>query len=350
MGVPRFIYKGKAVDVKQVARELGVRYVLEGSVRKAGGRVRITGQLIDAETGAHLWADRFDGSLDDVFELQDQIAISVAGVIEPALQAAETARSASRPTDDLTAYDLYLRALQHTRSWERDSVAQGLELVEEAIARDPRFGAASSLAALYHVVMCLNGWSEDAEASRLAGIDLARKALRAASEDPRALVHSAYAFGFFGEDIAAAIALAARALEMNPSFAVGWYFSGYLRLWAGQPDVAIEQFATSVRLSPNDRPARALFGTGLGHFFAGRLEKARATLLQSLQEFPGWAPNYRFLAACCAHLGQKEEAREFVRRLRDLTPVVVPDASHWRNPEHRELYLSGLRMAAGHTT
>jgi adenylate cyclase len=345
-----FTYKGQAIDVKQVGRELGVRYVLEGSVRKAGGRVRITAQLIEGKTGAHLWADRFDGSLEDVFDLQDKVASSVAGVIEPALQAAETRRAAERPTDDLTAYDLYLRARQYYLSWDRDGSIQGLKLMEHAIARDPRFGAALSLAAHCHAMLYLNGWTEDPEANRLEGIDLARKALRVAGEDPRALVQSAYVVGNLGQDIAAAIALADRALDMNPSFAVGWYYSGWLRLWAGQPDLAINHFANSLRLSPHDMPARALFGTGIGHFFAGRLDDARATLLRSLQEFPGWAPNYRFLAACCAQMGRMEEARELVRRLRDITPVVVPDASHWRNPEQREFYLSGLRSAIGEET
>src|SRR5215471_857420 len=238
-----FTYKGQAVDVKQVGRELGVRYVLEGSVRKAGGRVRITAQLIEAETGAHLWADRFDGSLEAIFDLQDQVAISVAGVIEPALQAAEIRRALDRPTTDPTAYDLYLRALQFAQSWDRDGSVQGLNLMEHAIARDPRFGAALSLAAHCHAMLYVNGWTEDPEASRAAGIDLARRALRAAGEDPCALVRSAYVLGNLGEDIAAAIALADRALDMNPSSAVGWYYSGWLRLWAGQPDLAINHFA-----------------------------------------------------------------------------------------------------------
>ena len=174
-----FTYKGQAVDVKQVGRELGVRYVLEGSVRKGGNRVRITAQLIEAETDAHLWADRFDGSLEDVFELQDQVATSVAGVIEPALQAAEIRRLAQSPTNDLTAYDLYLRALKCTQAWDRQRTIEGLGLLERAITRDSGFGAALSLAALCHLMLHLNGWTADPEASRLAGLDLARKTLRA---------------------------------------------------------------------------------------------------------------------------------------------------------------------------
>ena len=170
-----FTYKGQAVDEKQVGRELGVRYVLEGSVRKAGNRVRITGQLIDATTGAHLWADRFDGSLEDVFDLQDKVASSVAGVIEPALQAAETARSANRPTTDLTAYDLYLRAYAMSLS-SAARFPEALGLVEQAIARDPRYGPALAWAAICCFRLLLDGRSEDRDADRLKGADFARRA------------------------------------------------------------------------------------------------------------------------------------------------------------------------------
>ena len=170
-----FTYKGQAVDVKQVGRELGVRYVLEGSVRKAGNRVRITGQLIDATTGAHLWADRFDGSFEDVFDLQDKVASSVAGVIEPALQAAETACSANRPTTDLTAYDLYLRAYAMSLS-SAARFPEALGLVEQAIARDPRYGPALAWAAICCFRLLLDGRSEDRDADRLKGADFARRA------------------------------------------------------------------------------------------------------------------------------------------------------------------------------
>jgi adenylate cyclase len=177
-----FTYKGQAIDAKQVRRELGVRYVLEGSVRKAGGRVRITGQLIDAVTGAHLWADRFDGSLEDVFDLQDMVASSVAGVIEPALQAAETARSTGRPTDDLTAYDLYLRAYAMLIS-SASQVREALRLMEQAIARDPRYGPALAWAGHCCHRLLLDGRSEDREADRLRGADFARRALEVAGDD-----------------------------------------------------------------------------------------------------------------------------------------------------------------------
>jgi TolB-like protein/class 3 adenylate cyclase len=345
-----FTYKGQAVDVKQVGRELGVRYVLEGSVRKAGGRVRITAQLIEAETDAHLWADRFDGSLEDVFELQDRVAISVAGVIEPTLQAAEIRRSAERPTDDLTAYDLYLRALALSFTWQRDAITRSLDLLEQAIERDPHYGSALVDAAFRHFEMHVNGWSETPEASRRKGIELARRALQVAGDDPNVLCKAAYVLGYFGEEIDTAIALLDRGLVLNPSSARGWQWSGWLRLWVGQLDLAIEHFETSLRLNPREQRANPFMGIGVAHFFARRFEEARATLLQALQEKTNWVPSYRFLASCCAHMGRLEEAQEIVERLRTLTNVVVPGAENWREPEYRELYLSGLRLAAGETT
>jgi adenylate cyclase len=345
-----FTYKGQAIDVKQVGRELGVRYVLEGSVRKGGNRVRITAQLIEAETDAHLWADRFDGSLEDVFELQDRVAISVAGVIEPTLQAAEIRRSAERPTNNISAYDLYLRALALAFSWEKDGIIRALDLLEQAIARDPRYGSALVEAASRHFEMHVNGWSEDPEVSRRKAIELARRALRVAGDDPNVLSKAAYALGYFGEEIDAATALIDRGLELNPSSARGWQWSGWLRSWAGQPDLAIKHFETSLRLNPREQRANPFMGIGVAHFFARRFEEARVTLLRSLQEKPNWVPTHRFLASCYAQMGRLEEAQETVKRLRALTNVVMPSAENWRNPEHRELFLSGLRLAAGEET
>jgi adenylate cyclase len=347
-----FTYKGQPVDVTRVGRDLGVRYVLEGSVRKGGNQVRITAQLIDAANGAHLWAGRFDGSLENVFELQDKIALSVSGVIAPTVQSAEIRRSSDRPTNDVTAYDLYLRALAPIRSGgrEKEPYLQALGLLGQAIERDQRYGPALSFAALCHLVLHVTGWTHDASANRRNGIDLAGRALRVAGNDAEVLANVARVFGYFGEDLAAAIALIDRALELNPSFALGWQWSGELRLWAGQPDVGIGHFETSMRLNPLQGRADHYLLTGMGLFFAARFEDAAASLLLSLQEGPAWVPTHRFLASCYAHLGRLDEARETVTRLRTLTTEVVPSATHWRNSEHRELYLSGLRLAAGEVT
>src|SRR5947209_8461990 len=264
-----FTYKGKAVDVKQVARELGVRYVLEGSVRKGGNRVRITGQLIDAVTGAHLWADRFDGSLEDVFDLQDKVASSVAGIIEPTLQAAETARSAERPTADLTAYDLYLRAYAMFWSSGRQ-VPEALRLLEQAIACDPHYGPALAWAAICCLRLVHHDHSENPIADTLKGAAFARRALEVAGDDPGTLANAAFALASFGEDIGAMIALVDRALALNPNYARGWSISGNLKLWAGEPDVAIERVEAALRLSPRARTGSSAQIMGLAHFYSRR--------------------------------------------------------------------------------
>ena len=279
-----FTYKGRSVDVKQVGRELGVRYVLEGSVRKAGGRVRITAQLIDALSGSHLWADRFDGSLEDVFDLQDRVASSVAGVIEPALQAAETTRSANRPTSDLSAYDLYLRALAVYYPNTKERVLDALGLLERAITIDPHYGPALSWAAVCHLRIVVDGWAEAPETNRREASDLARQALQVAQNDPGILANAAFVLAYFGEDISAMIGLVDRALALNLSFARGWYLSSFLRVWAGQPDLAIEHVEASLRLSPRERVGAPRFVLGMAYLFKRQFDEAAAKLLLSIQD------------------------------------------------------------------
>jgi adenylate cyclase len=342
-----FTYKGQAVDVKQIGRELGVRYVHEGSVRKAGQRVRVAAQLIDATTSAHLWADRFDGTLEDVFDLQDKVASSVAGVIEPTLQAAEIRRSSERPTNDLAAYDLYLRPLPDWGSLERNRIVRALDLLGQAIKRDPYYGPALALAAHCHQRIELRGWAEDPEAARRTSLDLARQALRVGPDDPTVLTFVAFVLGYFGEDIDVAIGLMDHGLTLNPSFAAGWHWSGVLRIFAGQPDLAIQHFETCLRLSPRDRVAVYLSSIGEARFFSRRFDEAAANLLASLERAPTFPVTYRVLASCYAHMGRLDEAGETVGRLRAITPAVMEPATRYRNPELRELFLSGLRMAAG---
>jgi adenylate cyclase len=341
-----FTYKGQAIDVKRVGRELGVRYVLEGSVRKGGNRVRITGQLIDTTSGAHIWADRFDGSLEDVFDLQDKVATSVAGVIEPALQAAEATRSAGRPTSDLTAYDLYLRAFSLAAASYRHT-AEALRLVEQAIARDPDYGPALGWAAIYSMQLVTSGRSEDAPADRRKSVDFARRAMEVAGDDAGILVNAAWPLGVFGEDIGATLELVDRALGLNPNSARAWRASSFLRLLAGQPDVALAHAETSLRLNPRTGVGPLYYTMGRAHFFSRRFDQAVPKLLLAIEEGPSEAVRYRYLAACYAHMGRLDDAREIIARLRAITPVLTPDDSFLRNPEDRELYLSGLRLAMG---
>jgi TolB-like protein len=345
-----FAYKGQVINVREVGRELGVRYVLEGSVRKGGNRVRITGQLIDAITGAHLWADRFDGLIEDVFELQDKVASSVAGVIEPALQAAETTRSAGRPTSDLTAYDLYLRGYAMYLSSARQ-IPEALRLMEQAIARDPNYGPALAWAAFCCGRLILDGLcDDDPGAYRLKGADFARRALEVADDDPVILANAAHALAHFGENIDAMMALIDRALALNPNFARGWHVSGIFRLWAGQPDIAIEHAEASLRLSPRGRVGPSLATIGYAHFVSRRFDEAAPKLLLAIQEDPSFPQPYRWLAACYAHMGRLDDAREIVARLRAITPVMIPEVWFLRSAEQRELLLSGVRLAIGEAT
>jgi adenylate cyclase len=339
-------YKGQKIGAKQIGRELGVHYVLEGSVRKASSGVRISGQLIDALTGAILWADHFDGTLEDVFELQDKVASSVAGVIEPTLQTAETERLANRPTNDLTAYDLYLRAYAMVFS-SALQIPEALRLFEQAIERDPRYGPALAWAAICHMRLCQDGRSEDPQADSRKSAVLARQALQVAGDDPAVLANTAFVLAYVGDDIGAVMALVDRALALNPNYARGWHISGNLRLWAGQPDRTIEHVEKALRLSPRTRIGQPSMLIGAAHFFSRRFDEAVARLLLGIQEFPNHAPLYRCLATCYAHMGRLDDAREIIARLRTITPVIFPTIMPYRNPEHREFFLSGLRLAAG---
>ncbi len=340
-----FTYKDHAVDVKQVGRELGVRYVLEGSVRKSGSRLRITAQLIEAETGAHLWADRFDGELQDVFDLQDKVASSVAGVIEPAVQVAETRRSATRPTTDLGTYDLYLRSLATFFPISKERIIEAVALFEQAIAIDPHFGPAHSWAALCHQRLVSDGWATDPELSRRRSIERARRALDVSGSDPAVLVNAASALAYFGEDIGAMIGLAERALALNANFARGWFISGVLRLWGGYPDIAIRHVESMLRLSPRERLGQPLATIGTAQLFKREFDAALASLLLSIHDQPGSPGTYRMLAACYAHMGRLDEARSVIAELRSITSQVMPAHLPWRNTDHRELVLSGLRLA-----
>jgi len=316
-------------------------------VPRGGNRVRISAQLIEAETGAHLWADRFDGSLEDVFDLQDKVASSVAGVIEPELQAAETVRSARRRTSDLSAYDLYLRA--YAMYWAYQ-LRPALALLEEAIARDPHYGPTLGLAAqcCQHLVANLNAPDRDVIGPK--GIDFGRRAVEVAGDNPGVLANAAMALAVFGEDLDAMIALVDRALAFNPNYARGWHTSSWLRLWAGEANLAIEHAKISFRLSPRatEMPT-ALIGTAL--FFSGRFEEAVPSLRLAIEDRPASPNPYRYLAACYAHMGLLDEARAIIARLRAIMPEVMVDLPlPYRNPQHRELFLSGLRLALGETS
>jgi adenylate cyclase len=263
------------------------------------------------------------------------------------LQVAETTRSAHRPTSDLTAYDLYLRALAAFYPVTRERLVTALGLIEQAIAIDSHYGLALAWAAVCHLRLLSEGWAEEPETNRRKSIDFARQALQAGENDPGVLANPAITLTQFGEDIGAMIGLVDRALTLNPSFARGWFRSGLIRIYAGEHDLAIEHLETSLRLSPRERVGAPLQWIGMACFFKRHFDEAAAKLLFSIQENPGSPTPYRALAACYAHMGRLDEARATIAKVRALTPLVSPANLPYRNPEDRELLLSGLRIAIG---
>jgi TolB-like protein len=343
-----FTYKGRTVDVKQVGRELGVRYVLEGSVRKAANRVRITGQLIDATTGGHLWADRFEGTLDDIFELQDQLAASAVGAIAPQLERAEIERAKRKPTESLDAYDCYLRGMANLQKGTRDDVNDALPLFYKAIHLDPDFASAYGMAAWCYFWRKVNGWMTDRSQEVAEGTRLARRAIELGKDDAVALTRSGHALGHLVGDLDGGIALLDRALVLNPNLAAAWFLGGFLRTWRGEPDRAIEHFARAMRLSPLDPEMyRMQAGMAMAHLFAGRFDTASSWAEKSFRDLPSFLMVVGIIAASHALAGRVEEARQAMQRLQQLDPVLrISNVRDWlpiRRPEDLATFVEGLR-------
>jgi TolB-like protein/Tfp pilus assembly protein PilF len=318
-----FTYKGKAVDVKQVARELGVRYVLEGSVRKAGNRVRITGQLIDTATGAHIWADRFDGALDDIFELQDQVASSVAGAIEPKLRQSEIERVSRKPTESLDAYDLYLRALAEYDKPALEGCDAAIGLLRQALGLDPSYAPAAGLIAYIRRGQSVAGIHLTHE-EVVDAVRLARHAIAAGRDDPDAQSMAGMALAQLGGDHAAAMSALERATTLNPNCAQAWRESGVVNCFANRPDAAIAAAQRAMRLSPLDPLGHNFkWVLGYGLMLAGRYEEAMEWTDRSLHDRPAHHPAIRGKVALCGYLGRVEEGREWVRRLLEANPAMT---------------------------
>ena len=247
-----FTYKGRAVDVKQVGRELGVRYLLEGSVRKSANRIRIAGQLIDAASGVHLWADRYEGALEDVFELQDQLAATVVAAIAPRLEQAEIDRARRKPTEGLDAYDLYLRGQENVYKLTREANGEALRLFYRAIERDPDFSLAYAAAASCFSRRKVFGWIVDQEHGAAEAQRLARRAVQLGKGDATVLCHAGIALAVVASELDDGAAYLEQALLINPNLALGWGVSGWAKVWLGEPDQAVERFSNALRLSPID--------------------------------------------------------------------------------------------------
>jgi TolB-like protein/class 3 adenylate cyclase len=319
-----FTYKGRAVDVKQIGRELGVRYVLEGSVRKSANRVRITGQLVDTTTGAHLWADRFDGGLGDVFDLQDQVTESVVGAIAPALEKAEIERAKRKPTGSLDAYALYLRGLARFYQFtSRQANEEALRLFNSAIELDPDFASAYARAATCYASAKSNGWFSGA-ANEIAEVTrLAQRAMELGKDDAIALAASGWALAYVVRDLEAAAGSIDRALVLNSNCGEAWYWGGWVKIFLGEPETAIERFARVMRLSPlGPWVAGMRSGTAYAHFFLGRYDEAVSGAAMALRDNPDYQPGLRIAAASNAMAGRPEQAQKAVARLRQLNPAL----------------------------
>jgi adenylate cyclase len=325
-----FTYKGKAIDIKQVGRELGVRYVLEGSVRKAGSRVRITGQLIQADTGGHIWAERYDGDLADIFELQDQITASVAGAIVPSLEKAEIVRAQRKQPENLDAYDLYLRALPGLYAYSRDGNDQAVELLRRAVALDPGFAPALRLLADCLASRLFQVWSSGSEVGAEA-IHYARMAAALDKDDPEALSELATDIAIFEGKHAEALSLVERAVGLNPNSAMCWRHSGWVHAYQGQSETALNHFQRALRLSPRDpRDFAPWTGMALAFIQLGRDQEAISAARNAVQRAPTHLPSWRMLTAALALAGNTEEARAAMTHHQTLAPEFTVSGSRSR--------------------
>jgi TolB-like protein len=344
-----FTYKGKSVDIKQVGRELGVRYVLEGSVRKVANRVRIVGQLIDALTGAHLWADRFDGGLDDIFDLQDKVTASVVGAIAPKLEQAEIERAKRKPTESLDAYDYYLRGIASVHLWTKEANAEALRLFYRASELDPDFATAYGMAAWCYVWRKLNGWMMEPAQDIAETKRLAERAAALGRDDAVALSYAGCALVYVANDAEGGAALVDRALVLNPNLAAAWTASGWVRTSLGETDTVIEHMARAMRLSPLDPLTFSMQAvTAIGHFFAGRYSDAALWAEKAVREQPSLI-TLRVAAASYASAGRSEDAHRAIARALQFDPDMrvsnLKDRLMQFRPEHFAKYTDALRKA-----
>jgi TolB-like protein len=344
-----FAYKGRAMDVKQVGRELGVRYVLEGSVRKSSNRVRITAQLIDTATGMHIWADHYDRALDDIFAVQDELTISVVGVIEPTLRQAEIERAKRKRPDSLDAYDLYLRALPSAFTAMPHDADKALTLLERAVELEPDYAAAHAIIAWCHEQRYLRGGLH--EETKKAALHHARKTIALGGDDAAALATAGFVVAVVDSDYETATAAFDRSFALSSSSALALGFSSAVRAWKGDDATAVEQAERAIRLSPFDSLLYVPYvGLAYAHFAAGRFEEAAAAAGHASQSNPKFTMPYVLHAGALANLGRGEEARAVVHRLReiepDLTVTTAIRSARYANP-HKNAELGDALRRAG---
>jgi adenylate cyclase len=338
-----FTFKGKAVDVKEVGRGLGVRYVLEGAVRKASGKVRITGQLIDAVTGAHIWADRFERDLTDIFALQDEVTVAVVSAIQPKLLQTEIAMATRRRPENLTAYDYYLRALPQFYLSTREGLAEAIRLAHRALELDPQFGLVAALAGGCHMQNVLFGYAVDPQFERKEAVRLFRLALSLDDSDPEILAWAAIISAFMVGDCESSVEMADRAVALNPNSLLAWGSRGHVYRIAGLLEEALRSFERAIRTSPVDpRLHLTLVGMAQALIELRRFDEAIVAGKKALRQNPSFSPAYRCLASAFAHLGRDAEAREAATRLLEVDPGFTISAGIARGGTAK-LVIEGLR-------
>ncbi|MET4279371.1 MULTISPECIES: adenylate/guanylate cyclase domain-containing protein [unclassified Bradyrhizobium] len=348
-----FVYKGKLIDIKQVGHELGVRYVLEGSVRKSANRVRITGQLIDTGTGAHHWADRFEGDLADIFDLQDRMTENVVGAIVPAMERAEIERATRKPTDNLDAYSLFLRgqAKLYQQLADREANREALRLFKRAIELDPEYASAYARAASCYAFAKTNGWLAETEDEIADASRLAHRAVELGKHDANVLAECGWTLSHVVRDLDGGSALIDRSLALNPNVIEALNWGGWTKLWLGEPEEAVQRFTRALRLSPLDPWAvRMRIGIAHAYFFLDRYEQAASLAVGALRETPDYQAGLRIAAASNAMAGHEEQARKLVIRLQNLNPTLCISKlksvlGPYRHVEHVHRYEKGLRTA-----
>jgi TolB-like protein/class 3 adenylate cyclase/Flp pilus assembly protein TadD len=340
-----FTYKGKAVEIKRVGRELGVRYVLEGSVRKAGGRVRITGQLIEAATGAHLWAEKFDGAFEDVFELQDRVAEQVVATIAPTVERAEILAAHGRGTRDPNAYEFYIRGLAKAVEYDREATDAALVYYDRALRLDPKYATAHGRIAVAICTKTQFGWLGSADETRL-GVRHARLAIEHSGDDAVALADGGMALAFLAHEVEAGAAFVNQATELNANSATVWHRSGWVNVYAGKPEVALDHLARARRLSPVDiQMQQILTVTAAASFYAGRYADAISWADLALQRHPGFRPALNTLAAAKAMLGDVAGAKQAVAHMLALYPKHTITRWSGGMPLRREADMAAITTA-----
>jgi adenylate cyclase len=345
-----FAYKGRSLDVRQVGRELGVRYAVEGSVRRVGQRVRITAQLVETESGNHIWSSKVDGQVDELFDLQDRIAAEVASALHPSIRRAEIERARSKHPETLAAYDLVMKALPHLWAHRMAENPKAIELLEEALAREPGYGLAAALGAWAQAQQIAYNWTDDFATARAKGEQLVEIATMTVGEEPTALTAMAAAVTLLGGDVRQAVTFAERALALDPNHAWAWMRRGFGLVYLGRPEEGLVSFERANRLSPLDPfTFNSQIGMGLANFSVGRIEEAIGCVTRALAERPGLTWPYRDLAVYRAHLGDLAGARDALEKFVYLRPVLslasIADGLRFMEPGLLGRYIEGLRRA-----